>query len=478
VRRGRRRLRHLAIAAPADRAAVVDDARVFPALAAAICSHHADGTVVEAAGLVSRCIPGEARAERQLSLVRLGALDAAVRRLSAGGRVGAAAAFLVGALADGRPDDVAAAAVAAGALPRLVALLRDADESADEAARALSRVVGLAGSPAAAAAVDAGGVGAVAALLGRSDASADSALLLLSALARTPAGAARLVADGALPHVVRLLRSPAPGVANRAVLCLFAATFPRTWDAVAEALLADAAAAPALVELLLGPGGEAPIQAACVLGMTLDWAITCGGPDEFRRAGGLAAAARRAGAVPRLVGLLRASLEGQRQRSAVDILGAIAVVCHVDAAAAREALDAGAWPAASRALLEQDARAGRADEQLVAHSLHLLSELAPHLRDGAPRPAAAAAEPGLAAAAARVFGRAAARVPRGTRAHTVHYPGMAGNAAEVLEEALEGSDGAERAAEFVQAGGAGHLVRPRQGWGHTSGSFGRVAWAL
>jgi hypothetical protein len=456
------------------------DPRVVPALAAAICSRHAADAVVEQAmGLaadllaVAHC-PAAARRAQQDSLVHLGALRAAVQRLSAGGRVGGAAAALGGALADERPE-VAGAAVAAGALPRLVALLGDADGStAHGAAAALAYVAGRAGrdgTPTAVAAVDAGAVRAAAELLGRPGLSAASlvvGLKLLGRLVPTPAGGERLVAEGALPHVVRLLRSPAWAVADHAVACLISATSSDSWGPVAEALLADATAGPALLPLLLRPDGDAPFCAACVLGATVDWALPDRSPEALRQAGGLAAAARRAGAVPRLVELLRA-LEGEQRRFSITAfhpLGVLATLCLANAAAAREALRAGAWPEACRVLItEQDACGNRADERLVALSVSLLASLVLGFRDGAPRPAAAAAEPGLCAALARALGRAVAPL-RGDPAALDRNARLvaAGRAAAVLEEALRGSDGAQRAAEFIHAGGAGHLVRAGLRW--------------
>jgi hypothetical protein len=467
---------------PADCAALAANARVVPALAATLCSRHADGAVVDkamyaAANLVWNC-PAAARREQQDSLVRLGALEAAVQRLSAGGGAGCAAACLVGALVQHRPE-VAGAAAAAGALPNLVALMGDAlDPAAVDAAAALAFLCGQAGPPAAAAAVDAGALRALARLLGRAQLSASllgNAQALLSHLAHlAPAGAERLVSDGALPHVVRLLRSPAQGVAAKAVDCLAAATPSQSWVTLANALAVDATAAPALAALLLGPGGDAPLNAACVLGMTMTWADGFGSPEARRRDSGLAAAVRRAGAVPRLVELLRASLEGEQRRSAATgVARALAAVCHVDAAAAREALGAGAWALACRVVVEWDACVDCADEVLLALGLSLLVDLAPHLRAGAPRPAAAA-EPGLVAALARILGHAAPALQPGT-----HDVGMVTvcNAAAVLEAALAGSDGAQRAAEFVRAGGAGHLVRARQRLGRR-GLGGRDAWAV
>jgi hypothetical protein len=401
------------------RAALVADARVLPALAAAICScHAADDADAEAAMWfhLATCSPfGEATRELQDSLVRLGVLEAVVRRLSAGGSCGQAAALLMGCLVEDRPD-VAAADVTAGALPSLVALRGGDEPAASLGVLALRRLVRPGGSTIAAAAVDAGAVRAAAELLGRSGLSAASltvVLRLLLQLSQTPAGAGRLVTDGALPHVVRLLRSPARGVAGDALACLAAATTSQSWGAVAEALLADATAAPALSALLLGPDGDAPFGAACVLGMAIDGALTTRSPEALRRAGGLAAAARRAGAVPRLVELRHATLEGEHSVNMMDPVGALAMMCLVDAAAAREALGAGARPAACRALVQQDARGDGADEALLALSLAVLVELIPHLRDGAPRPAAAA-EPGLVAALSRTLGRVASRAPLGS----------------------------------------------------------------
>jgi hypothetical protein len=358
--------------------------------------------------LVRDC-PAAARREQQDSLVRLGAMDAAVRRLSAGGRCGGAAATLLGALAEGRPD-VAGAAVAAGAVPRLVRLLGEPDDRAtNEAAAALMFVIGRPGSPAAAAAVDAGAVRSLAGLTSRAGASGvplSNSLLLLAWLTQTPAGAERLVADGALPHVVRLLRSPEQRVAYAAGVGLLAATRCQALGAAAEALLADAAATAALVALVLAPDHGAPFCAACVLAKTMAWAVS---PEALGRARGLAAAVRRAGAVPRLVELLRAAVEEELYRDyAPDVIGCITYVCMLDAAAARDALGAGAWREARRVVLQEDARAERADEGLVGLGLSVLADLTRHLRGGAPRPAAAA-EPGLFAALARALGRAAAR---------------------------------------------------------------------
>jgi hypothetical protein len=100
---------------------------------------------------------------------------------------------------------------------------------------------------------------------------------------------------------------------------------------------------------------------------------------------------------------------------------------------------------------------------LVASSLSLLADLAPHQRDGAPRPAAAA-EPGLVAALAPDA--------RALPSHDAATTGAAAAAASVLEATLEGADGARRAAEFVRAGGGGHLVRARQLW--VAGVLGRA----
>jgi hypothetical protein len=458
----------LARGRPDNCAALVADARVVPALAAAICSRHADGAVVEAAMfataiIVSYC-PAEATGEPVDSLVRLGALDAAVQRLSAGGRFGGTSAFLIKALVQERHEGVAGAAVAAGALPQLLALLADADDTtAVEAAAALVAVIYPAGSPSAAAAVDAGAVRALVEQLGRAGGPSESlivnALIILTLLAQTTTGADRLVADGALPHVVGLLRSPDQDVAPYAVNCLAAAMESRSGGVAAEALLANVMAGPALAALLQSPNGDTPFTTAATLGEALRWALASGSPEASRHAGGLAAAVCRAGAVPRLVELLRTTLEGgQRRALAVSLARAVALVCNVDAAAAREALGAGAWPEACRAVVHQDARTESADEQLVAQSLSLLANLAPHLRNAAPCPAAAA-EPGLAAALGRALGRVAARALPGSGGRLLHVTKLAGDASAVLEAAVEGPDGAQRAAEFVDAGGAGHLVR-------------------
>jgi hypothetical protein len=475
-------LARLAQGSPADCAALVADARVVPALAAAICSRH--GAVAQEAMAAAGCLvagcPAAARLPQQEALMRLGALEAAVEHLSAGGRRGSMAAYLVACVAGDGPEDAAGAAVAAGALPPLVALLGDADVSAASlAADAVSALVFAAGRavpPIAAAAVDAGAVRALTELLGRGGLRAAAlgiAIELLSGLAQTPAGAERLVTDGVLPHVVRLLRSPARGVADDAVLCLTAAAVSENWRAVAEALLADATAAPALVALLLRPDGEAPFRAALVLGGTMGQALGSGIPEASRQARDLTAAIRRAGAVPRLVELLRATLEEERRGGfAFSVLAAVASVCHVDADAAREALGAGAWPEACRAFLEEDAHADDADEGLLAQCLNLLAAIIRHSPDGAPCPAAAA-EPGLVAALARFLGRAAARVPPGAQALLGADAGMAAKAVMILEAALAGSDGAQRAAEFVHAGGAGHLVSARQ----RSGRPGLGSWA-
>jgi hypothetical protein len=301
-------------------------------------------------------------------------------------------------------------------------------------------------------------------------------LRLLAAMTKTPAGAERLVADGALPHVVRLLRSPAVGVADDAVGCLAAAFESQGWAAVADALAADATAAPALAALLRRRAGAAPFDAACAIFMTLTGVLAPGSPEASRQATGPAAAVRRAGAVPRLVELLRAPLEGEQRRlSAAYAMGALACVCRLDAAAAREAFCAGAWPDACRFVVEQGPCADRADVRHLELGLSLLAELVPHLRDGAPRPAAAC-EPGLVTALAQVLGRAAARAPPGTPGPSGHDTLVAGAAALVLEAALEGADGARRAAEFVHAGGAAHLVRAGRRWGRWV--FAERAWAL
>jgi hypothetical protein len=464
----------LARGRPEDCAALVADGRVVPALAAALCSRHADGAVVAeaayaAASLVANS-PAAAKREQQDALVRLGALEAAVQRLSAGGSCVHAAAALVATLVECQRD-VAGAAVAAGALPALVALLGDAGNpaAADAAATALFVVAASGGPPIAAAAVEAGAARALVERLGRARLSADSLGAVLKnmvLLAQTPAGAERLVADGALPHVFGLLRSPAPGVADAAVACLAAAYPSQSWGAVAEALLADATSGPALAALLLGRDGDAPFRAACVLRGAMTWAIDSGGRDAWSRAGGLAAAISRAGAVPRLVELLRAACEGERWRPfANHVVGAIVMLGVLNAAAAHEALGAGAWEEGCRMVVEEDARGRRADAELVGLGLWLLAALVTALRDGAPRPAAA--ERGLAAALARALGRAAAGAPRGGRAASRGGAGvvrvtLGARAAAVLEEALERADGAQHAAEFVDAGGAGHLVGGRR----------------
>jgi hypothetical protein len=119
--------------------------------------------------------------------------------------------------------------------------------------------------------------------------------------------------------------------------------------------------------------------------------------------------------------------------------------------------------------VQHESRADRADP-LLLNSLSLLAIFGPHLRDAAPR-AAAAVEPGLVAALARTLGRAA-RVPPGadgTPAALGTSMLTAGRAAAVLEATLAGSGGAQRAAEFVHAGGAGHLVRAAPARGLESG---------
>jgi hypothetical protein len=431
------------------------------------------------------CCPAATRRAHQDYLVRLGALEVAVRRLGAGGRGGGAAATLVGSLVKDRPQDVAVAAVAAGALPALLALLGEADDPTAAAAVAALFALVERGDAIAAAAVDEGAVCALGELLGRAGlstapASLRLALRALNWLARTAAGAKRLVTDGALPHVVGLLRSPVGGVAGDAITCLEGASAASSWGAVADELLADATAAPAIAALVLARDGDTPFRAANAIAMTMTWALEYSGcPEAARRAGGLAAAARRAGAVPRLLELYRAALEDEQRRScAANMMCALAFVCHLDVAAAREAFGAGAWREACRIVLEEDARADRADGELVALSLSLLADLIPHCRGGAPR-SAAAAEPGLAAAVARALGRAAAREPPSTRAASLAQAArMASKAVAVLEEALEGSDdGAHRAAEFIHAGGVGHLVRASPHWGRW-GPGGGAPWGM
>jgi hypothetical protein len=476
-----KRLAKLALDRHAECGAVVAEGRVIPALAEMICGRAADGAVVEQAMHAASCLlmfcPDEARREQGDDLVRLGALDAAVERMSAADRGDSLAGSLVGSLAEGRCDAVARAVAAAGALPRLVGLLVGTDEPiAKDAATRLAFLFDCGGPPTVAAAADAGAVRAVGELL-RQPAGAVSeslltrALQLLARLVQTPAGAERLVADGALPRVVALLRSPTERAYS--IFSLAAATKSDGWGAVADALLADAAAGPALFAVLRGPDEDARFRAACVLGKTLGWALALGGPEAKGRAADLAAAARRAGAVPRLVELLRTTpFEGEQRRDFPGYaIGALAHVCRADGDAAREALAAGAWPVACRAVLKQ----ATGDEGLWALGLSLLADLARHLRGGAPRPAAAAA-PGLAAALARALGRAAAdRAPLGSGSPMGDGAQVAGDAAAVLEEVFEGSDGAQRAAEFVDAGGAGHLVRagPALGppglWGRAPG---------
>jgi hypothetical protein len=316
-------LSDLARGGGADCAALVADAGVAPALAAVICSRHADGAVVgeaacTAADLTGHC-PAAARRELQDALVRLGALEASVQRLSLGGFCGGTAARLVGALVEDRPGDIAVAAIAAGALPGLVALTGDADDAAAaEAAEALGWVAGRARSPTIPAVVEAGAVRAHVARLARpgvSDASLRSALRQLAALASTPAGEERLVADGALPHVARLLLSPVLDVSEAAVRCLTFAAFDQAWGVVAEALLgAAAAAAAALARLLLGPDRDTQFRAAGVLNRLLWWGHLQGSPEAVRLAGGLASAVRRPGVVPRLVELLRAALDAEEEQ--------------------------------------------------------------------------------------------------------------------------------------------------------------------
>jgi hypothetical protein len=464
-------LQTLASGGPASCAALLRDARVMPALAAAIGSSHADGEAVAwamaaASGLLSAC-PDAARHEQQDSLARLGALEAAVRRLSAGGFCGGAAALLVGTLALARPDDLASAAVAAGALPGLVALLGDAGEpSVVSAATALGEVVGLPGSPIAAAAVDAGAVPALAALLrraGRSDAWLAPTLNVIALLSSSPTGAERLAADGALPVVAALLRSPAPGAADSAVFVLAAAVGAGSFEAVADALLADAGTAPVLLALLLGNtpaegGSDTPGNAARVLGAMASRASSLGSPEAEGQALGLLAAIRRAGAVPRLVELSRAAL-GQELQRATGAMEALFAVCSADEAAANEALDAGAWQVSCRILAEGSSASGPCfDDGLLGTVVSVLAALKSD-RCRAPMPATAA-EPGLVAALVQCLGRVAARQASGNPLSSDSV--VAGNAAVVVFDALEGVNGAQCAVEFVHAGGARHLVRA---WG-------------
>jgi hypothetical protein len=93
------RLADLARDRPDNCAALVADARVVPALAAAICSRHADGAVVEAAmaaagDLIEGC-PDAAVFELLEALVRLGVFEAAADFVDEQGHYGGAAGFLV-----------------------------------------------------------------------------------------------------------------------------------------------------------------------------------------------------------------------------------------------------------------------------------------------------------------------------------------------------------------------------------------------
>jgi hypothetical protein len=439
-------------------------ASLLPELVAAV-----RGTSVRAADAALKALGTLLELERDgpgarlvaTELARLGALDAAASLISNSSDVEVTrhACSLLSQLCIRHPANAAAAA-AAGCLPVLARLVDDdREEIGSFAVLAVWGIVytvqGEHGTSAhAEAAAAAGAFDAVARFLAR-HAGAGRVQGVVSALQTLRAGAFdneeradRIAASGALSAAAALLRSPDAAVAQEALKAIQIITGPS--HSRARALALDPAAAPALVGVLMAAPAraryDAPYVAAGVLGYMAEATVGRWRPGGAPNA--VASEVRRAGGIPRLVALLRAALAGAMVEGTCAVLCCLAPCLVTDEAACPAALAAGAVPPIAGVFI--DASAGpRRGAALAPELLELASRClvalarAPHGR------AALAAQPGLAAAAARVLALHPTSVVPGATATTI------------IATMLEGYDeaGAAAAEEVARAGGAPSLVR-------------------
>jgi hypothetical protein len=264
----------------------------------------------------------------------------------------------------------------------------------------------------------------------------------------------RIAASGALPAAVALLRSPDAEVAHEALKAVQFITGPS--HSRSRALALDPAAAPALVGVVVAAPAldhsDAPYVAAGVLGYMAE--ATAGHFRPGAAPTAVASEVRRAGGIPRLVALLRAAQaravpEPRRSEWTCAVLCLLAPCLNTDGAACPAALAAGAVPPIAGVYI--DASAGVPGGGAVASDLLTCASRCLAALSRAPQGgrAAVAAQPGLAAAAARVLGLNSPRVAAGA------------TAAVIILSMLEGYDeaGAAAAREVAGAGGAPLLVR-------------------
>jgi hypothetical protein len=453
-------------------------ARGAPALVAELCGGGAAAArALEACKAL--CVTSEGRAE----LSRCGAIDATVGLLGSSDdaeNVLLPACQLLNELCFECPPN-AAAAIAAGCLPALARVCNDEEQPVHVALEAYKAVLAaviddmqeglLAAGAHLEAAAAAGVVDAAARLVARprggpGDACLAEALsVLVLATGRSAPVADRVAASGALSGAVALLRSSDDGLSLPAIVLVHRTT--ELSPAAARAVGLDPAAAPALVEVLKAPpagGGalpDSPYFAASVLGrmaqQTMGRARVAGAPNA------VAADVRRAGGVPRMVELLRAVLgggampEATRNACRVLIVHALSGFLVLDAESRPAALAAGAAPLFARVLAGVGAGPRGLDgDHRELGALHALAALGDVPRVGR---AALAAQPGLAATAARILGAVQAGwlqpVPPGASDSAV------GGAAALLGAMIQSGDalGITAARETAAAGGALFLVR-------------------
>jgi hypothetical protein len=382
----------------------------------------------------------------------------------------------------------AAAAVAVGCLPTLTRLLDGEDRvAALEAYTALMAVVvadgplGVTVKAHVAAAAAAGVADAAARLVARprgGGGAGDPCLvpalqLLLVLTSCSEPVAERVAASGALSGAVALLRCPDEGLAQAALA--FANTAMLS-AAASRALALDADAAPALIEVLMAApavGGalpDSPYYAASVLGGMAK--VTMGRARADAAPNAVAAEVRRAGGVPRIVELLRATVAGAlpedvRFARRAWVVPAFCALVIMDLEARPAALAAGAVPLLARVVADVSAggdsrppERGLDSDRRVLNALDALAVLSEVPQGGR---AALAAQPGLAGTAVRILGAGVDGwlQPAPNQLDATHRDSVLAGAAGLLRVMLQRGDalGTAAASEVAAAGGAPYLVR-------------------
>jgi hypothetical protein len=315
---------------------------------------------------------------------------------------------------------------------------------------------------------------------------ADTATVLtaLTFLCDTQTGAARVVAAGLLPQVVRLLRSPNHAVAYAAAaLCQGAAKV----DASARAALARDAV-PALLPLLrLAPpcrldddftGVKSPAVVANLLGLLA--MPESGATAPAARTGGVlagaggstvTAAVLASGGVARTVELLRAALGGGGHSlnvwSALRLLWALAAFASTHPAATAAARAAGVLPLATRAIVAAQRTPGAGAKALLTEGLCSVARFA-----AAGDLPALAGQPDLIRALAGAVTLAADGASEGWSA--VEAERLGHWASDFVAQLLAKGRPDATAKAFLAADGAAHLVRRPT---RVSVSAGRARWA-